>query len=298
VSDVLFFKLASHQLEDYWPLQVSSVFFFVIAGIEMLARKRRLTKLSRDQFTDMFYWLLMPQVRIASRLVAIALVVGLAFVFGVTYDAAYFEGYGPIARQPTWLIVIELLLLMDVSTYWTHRLFHTVPGLWRFHALHHSAHQVTWSTTGRVHPLNEMANYLSTVVPWALIGFPVNVVLPIAPAIIFFALFAHAEWSDTAFGPFSKIFVSPRLHRWHHTHSNEGGNKNFANVFAFWDRLFGTYYLPADRMPEVYGLDVDDVPQGYLAQLVYPFRKPAVEGAAAEVAAAREIGTSLRSDAP
>lgn len=298
MSDWLFVKLASHQLEDYWSLQLSSVAFFWFAGIEMLLRKRRLTKLTRDQFTDMFYWIMMPQVRIASRLVAIALVVGLAFVFGVTYDAAYFEGYGPIARQPTWLLVIELLLLMDVSTYWTHRLFHTVPGLWRYHALHHSPHQVTWSTTGRVHPLNEMANYLSTVVPWALIGFPVNVVLPVAPFIIFFALFAHSGL-NTAYGPFAKILVSPRFHSWHHTHSHEGGNKNFANVFAFWDRLFGTYYLPADRLPTEFGLDVDDVPQGYLGQLLYPWRKPAAAEQAVLAAAPRELAAQpLRSDAP
>jgi sterol desaturase/sphingolipid hydroxylase (fatty acid hydroxylase superfamily) len=293
----LFVKFARLQLADYWELQVSSVAFFWFCGLEMLLRKRRLTKLSRDQITDMFYWLLMPQVRIASRMVAVALVLGLAFMFGVTYDAAYLKGYGPIAHQPTWLIIVELLLLMDLSTYWTHRLFHTLPGLWRYHAPHHGAHRVTWSTTGRVHPLNEMANYLSTIVPWALIGFPVNLVLPVAPVVILFALCAHAEW-DTAYGPFSKILVSPRFHRWHHTHSHEGGNKNFANVFAFWDRLFGTYYLPADRRPTVLGLDLDDMPQGYFGQFMYPWRKPAAEEAASATAPRELAAQPLRSDAP
>jgi sterol desaturase/sphingolipid hydroxylase (fatty acid hydroxylase superfamily) len=221
----------------------------------------------------MFYWVMMPQVRVFSRMVAITLVLSLAFLFGIDHDAAYLEGFGPIARQPKVLLIVELLLLMDLATYWTHRLFHTLPFLWRFHALHHSAHQVTWSTTGRVHPINEMANYLATVVPFALVGFPVSVVLPVAPFVIAFAICAHADW-NTAYGPFSGLLVSPRFHRWHHTHSHEGGNKNFANVFAFWDRLFGTYYLPADRLPQQFGLDVDDVPQSYLGHLIYPFRKP------------------------
>src|SRR6185295_5726897 len=95
VSDWLFVKFARPQLADYWDLQLSSIAFFWICGIEMLLRKRRLMKLSRDQITDMFYWLLMPQVRIASRMVAVGLVLGLAMMLGVTYDAAYLEGYGP-----------------------------------------------------------------------------------------------------------------------------------------------------------------------------------------------------------
>jgi sterol desaturase/sphingolipid hydroxylase (fatty acid hydroxylase superfamily) len=286
VSDWLFVKLARHQLKDYWDLQLSSVAFFWLCAIEMVVR-RRFTRLAPERVTDMFYWVLMPQVRIASRMVAIALVLGLAVVFGVRHEAAYLEGFGPVARQPKVLIIAELLVLMDLATYWTHRMFHTVPGLWRYHALHHSAHQVTWSTTGRVHPLNELANFLATVVPFALVGFPISVVLPVAPFVIMFAICAHAEW-NTAYGPFAKILVSPRFHRWHHTHSHEGGNKNFANVFAIWDRLFGTYYLPADRLPQRFGLDVDDVPQGYLGQFLYPWRKAAVAAPRA-VDAPREL---------
>jgi sterol desaturase/sphingolipid hydroxylase (fatty acid hydroxylase superfamily) len=163
-------------------------------------------------------------------------------------------------------------VLMDLITYWAHRSFHTFPFLWRFHSLHHSAKYVRWSTTGRVHPLNELANYMVTVLPLALIGFPVNAVMPATPIVILFALFAHTQL-NVSFGPLSSIFVSPRFHRWHHTHSHEGGNKNFANVFSLWDRLFGTYYLPADRMPERFGLDVDDVPESYVGQLVYPWRR-------------------------
>jgi sterol desaturase/sphingolipid hydroxylase (fatty acid hydroxylase superfamily) len=83
---------------------------------------------------------------------------------------------------------------------------------------------------------------------------------------------AHTQW-DISFGPLSTVFVSPRFHHWHHTHSEEGGNKNFANVFSFWDRIFGTYYLPEGRSPEKFGLDIDDVPETYLGQLLYPWKR-------------------------
>jgi sterol desaturase/sphingolipid hydroxylase (fatty acid hydroxylase superfamily) len=182
------------------------------------------------------------------------------------------DGFGPLARQPTVLIIVELVVLMDFATYWAHRSFHAVPFLWRFHSLHHSATYVRWSTTGRVHPLNELANYIVTIVPFAVVGFPVNAVLPVMPIVIAYALFAHTQ-VNVSFGPLSSLFVSPRFHRWHHTHSYEGGNKNFANVFSLWDRLFGTYYLPQDRLPENFGLDTDDVPESYWRQLLYPWRK-------------------------
>jgi sterol desaturase/sphingolipid hydroxylase (fatty acid hydroxylase superfamily) len=186
------------------------------------------------------------------------------------------HGFGPVARQPHWLIVVELIVLMDLITYWAHRSFHAVPFLWRFHALHHSARYVRWSTTGRVHPINELINYLVTVLPLALVGFPVLAVMPATPIVILFALFAHTQ-VNVSFGPLSWLFVSPRFHHWHHTHSHEGGNKNFANVFSLWDRLFGTYYFPADRSPQVFGLDHEVVPENYLAQLAYPWRKQSAQ---------------------
>jgi sterol desaturase/sphingolipid hydroxylase (fatty acid hydroxylase superfamily) len=266
-------ELARLQVHDYWRLQLSFFGFFGNYATErFLLKQKLLAKLPPDVATDMFYWLFMPPLRMLARFLSVGVLILFALLLGSQVDPAMLRGFGPLSRQPTVLIVIELVVLMDLITYWAHRSFHTFPFLWRFHSLHHSAKYVRWSTTGRVHPLNELANYMVTVLPLALIGFPVNAVMPATPIVILFALFAHTQL-NVSFGPLSSIFVSPRFHRWHHTHSHEGGNKNFANVFSLWDRLFGTYYLPADRMPERFGLDVDDVPESYVGQLVYPWRR-------------------------
>jgi sterol desaturase/sphingolipid hydroxylase (fatty acid hydroxylase superfamily) len=132
------------------------------------------------------------------------------------------------------------------------------------------------------------------VVPLALVGFPVNVILPVSPFVIAFAICAHTQW-NFSYGPLSGILVSPRFHRWHHTHSHEGGDKNFANVFSFWDRLFGTYYFPQDRLPDRFGLDVDDVPTSYLGQFLYPWRKESITRAR-PVPHTRPIVDELRRD--
>ena len=49
-------------------------------------------------------------------------------------------------------------------------------------------------------------------------------------------------------------------------------NKNFAIHFPLIDRVFRTYYLPADEWPETMGLGEERFPQGYIRQFVYPFR--------------------------
>ena len=34
--------------------------------------------------------------------------------------------------------------------------------------------------------------------------------------------------------------------------------------------LFGTFHLPGDEWPEVYGIESNPVPEGYVKQLLYP----------------------------
>jgi sterol desaturase/sphingolipid hydroxylase (fatty acid hydroxylase superfamily) len=63
------------------------------------------------------------------------------------------------------------------------------------------------------------------------------------------------------------------FHRWHHTSEAEGLDKNFAGLFPFIDVAFGTFYLPSDRRAEKFGLAGESVPEGFVAQLLYPFRR-------------------------
>jgi sterol desaturase/sphingolipid hydroxylase (fatty acid hydroxylase superfamily) len=69
------------------------------------------------------------------------------------------------------------------------------------------------------------------------------------------------------------VIASPVFHRWHHTSEEEGLDKNFAGLFPFIDLAFGTFYMPEGRQPERFGIVRDDVPDGLVAQLAYPFRR-------------------------
>ena len=60
---------------------------------------------------------------------------------------------------------------------------------------------------------------------------------------------------------------------WHHTAQREALDRNFAIHLPLIDWIFGTYYLPREVWPEVYGIEGDPVPSGYVNQLVYPFAR-------------------------
>ena len=68
--------------------------------------------------------------------------------------------------------------------------------------------------------------------------------------------------------------ATPRFHHWHHGIEEEAIDKNFAIHFPLLDRLFGTFHMPPGRWPEGYGVP-EQVPRGYVRQLLYPFRRKA-----------------------
>lgn len=179
-----------------------------------------------------------------------------------------------VTSQPTWLQAFELLFLGDLLGYWSHRAFHRLGPLWRFHAVHHSSKQVDWLASARVHPLNDVAQNVVISLPLALLGFSGAALASFAPILTLYALMLHANLSWT-FGPVGQILASPVFHRWHHTTEAAAIDTNFAGLFSCIDRLFGTYYMPAGVQPTEFGLLSDTVPDNLWGQLRFPFRRAA-----------------------
>ena len=55
--------------------------------------------------------------------------------------------------QIVFLYTIALFVVSDFTRYWLHRFLHTIPVLWEFHKVHHSAKVLTPITFYRVHPV-------------------------------------------------------------------------------------------------------------------------------------------------
>lgn len=181
-------------------------------------------------------------------------------------------------------------VLAELFAYWAHRWMHAVPLLWRFHAIHHSPARVYWLNAARSHPGEHVFRGFLSGIPLAVAGAPAEVLAYVMVISRMAGLFQHAN-VDFALGPFGWIFSIGELHRWHHSAKKIEADHNFGDTFIFWDSVFGTRYLPADRpAPEEVGLEgLESFPRSFAAQMVAPFRYSAIER---ESRLAREPGAS------
>jgi sterol desaturase/sphingolipid hydroxylase (fatty acid hydroxylase superfamily) len=235
----------------------------------------------REVATDLCYWFIIP---LFARYLRIGLLVmGAAFLFGITTAeglvAFYDDGHGPLAQLPLWLQAVIFLVGSDVMMYWIHRGFHR-PAMWKYHAVHHSSEELDWISAARFHPINIFLGGVLTDVVLLLAGISPTVLVFLGPFTIAHSAFVHANLNWTL-GPFRYVLAGPVFHRWHHTAAEQGGDKNFAATFPVLDLLFGTFYMPKQRLPEAYGIADKTFPPGFAAQMIYPFRsEPAPPSAA------------------
>lgn len=175
-----------------------------------------------------------------------------------------------IASQPVVVQVIEIMVFTDLVQYWVHRLFHRIPFLWRFHVLHHSAQVLDWLAAARFHLVEIVCLRSLTVIPMYVLGFSEVALYAYLVIVFFVSSGLHSNFRlNLEF--LRNWVVIPRYHHWHHAIEKEAVDKNFAGHFPFFDRIFGTYYLPADgRWPSGYGV-AESVPRGFFQQLFFPF---------------------------
>jgi sterol desaturase/sphingolipid hydroxylase (fatty acid hydroxylase superfamily) len=176
-----------------------------------------------------------------------------------------------VQAQPVVLQFVEVMIVADLGEYAIHRLFHAVPYLWRFHAIHHSSIHLDWIAGSRLHLVDVVITRGFTLMPIVLLGFAPPAVYAYVVFVSFHAVFIHANVRFRG-GWVERVLVMPRFHHWHHSAAPEAIDKNFAVHMPWIDRLFGTYHMPENRWPEDYGIAGDPVPEGYLAQLTDPFK--------------------------
>jgi sterol desaturase/sphingolipid hydroxylase (fatty acid hydroxylase superfamily) len=174
------------------------------------------------------------------------------------------------------------------AAYWTdHWLMHRVPFLWRFHKIHHQAESLSLLTNYRVHPfeavlfINIQALFFGITgasleralgggaSPWTLGGS--NVL-----AMLFAVGLNHLQHSHLwiTFGPrWGKVLLGPAHHQIHHSADPDHFGRNLGSSFALFDRLFGTFHMPAPRRERLrFGVDDGETaPHGLRAALVGPF---------------------------
>ncbi len=262
----------AHESRD-WGIFFGLDFFAVnmvatglmFAPIERLLPRHSAQRLFRPEWQeDLFYYL------ISSMMVQLITFLALA-------PSTYINGHwgwldntrAGLAGLP-WLVQFAMaMLLTDIVQYWFHRLFHRIPFLWGFHAVHHSAKSMDWLAGARMHFVEIVLLRGITSLPLLTLGFLPSVMQAYVAMVYIYASLVHANLRGD-FNRLGHFVVVPRFHHWHHAIEDEGIDKNFAIHFPLLDRIFGTFYFPESKWPTGYGVP-EAVPKGYLRQLRYPF---------------------------
>jgi len=134
-------------------------------------------------------------------------------------------------------------LLLDLFNYIMHRLFHSVPPLWRLHLIHHADPEIDVSTAVRHHPFEDFVGYAPVVLLAVAFGVPLAAISAYTLANSLVANIHHGNIRFPALlERVAAIFlVTPNVHRIHHSVDVSEGNSNFGAIFTVWDRLFGTF---------------------------------------------------------
>ena len=178
------------------------------------------------------------------------------------------------------------VLLLDLTKYAIHCAFHSVSFLWRVHQVHHSDPDFDVSTAARVHPIEiilTQASYFAVIV---VFGLPVAGVLAAELMSGFQSFFGHANASLPGWveRPLRRLFVTPDMHRIHHSEELEDQFSNFGDSLPFWDYLFRTYRAEpaAGREAMVVGLRgyQNDASLGLGFMLAQPFLRERKEQSA------------------
>ncbi|MBM3845942.1 MAG: sterol desaturase family protein [Verrucomicrobia bacterium] len=175
---------------------------------------------------------------LASRLISPAGALGFAW-----FAERQQWGLLNIFHIPSWAGIPATILLLDLGIYFQHRWMHSMPGLWRFHRMHHSDTHLDVTSGVRFHPV-EMA------VSMGLKGVMILVLGASATGVFLFEILLNAtslfNHSNARLpGGIDRILrwiiVTPDFHRVHHSANPKETDSNFGFNLAIWDRIFGTY---------------------------------------------------------
>jgi sterol desaturase/sphingolipid hydroxylase (fatty acid hydroxylase superfamily) len=173
--------------------------------------------------------------------------------------------------------VVFTVVFLDWMAYYLHRIYHAVPFLWNIHRVHHTDTEVESTTGLRFHPLEQVATTLWKGFFIVLLGAPFSGVFIYEVLLLASILFNHTnarlpKWME----PLVRLlFVTPDMHRVHHSSEPKETNSNFGFIFSFWDRALMTYQSDSRKGQEgiVLGLEVyrEAGDQGLTNLLKQPF---------------------------
>lgn len=259
---------ASPHLGLDWFLSSLFLWALLFVPLERLAPLRREQRVLRPAWTTDLGWFFASHVAVqVLSLVVMWPATTLAPRLAIPALSAVVVGW------PTVVQLAAIVLVADVTQYWTHRAFHEVPLLWRVHRVHHSSTTMDWLAGSRLHLVDVVVTRALVLLPLAVLGFTPAAIYAYLTFVSIHAVFIHANFAPRA-RCLERVLVMPHFHHWHHADAPEAVNRNYAVHLPWLDHVFGTAYAPP-AWPGTYGLVGETAPAGVAAQLLWPFRRQA-----------------------
>jgi sterol desaturase/sphingolipid hydroxylase (fatty acid hydroxylase superfamily) len=161
---------------------------------------------------------------------------------------------GPVAVVA---FTVCMALAYDFAKFLAHYLSHKLPLLWEFHKVHHSVEVMTPISNFRAHPVDILFDrFLRLLLTGAVVGaFSYRFADRIEElTLLNFSLLSFVFYLTNllrhshvrlGFGPYlSYVLSSPFMHQLHHSSEGRHFDKNFGQMFSFWDYLAGCLYIP------------------------------------------------------
>jgi sterol desaturase/sphingolipid hydroxylase (fatty acid hydroxylase superfamily) len=151
------------------------------------------------------------------------------------------------------LLYIIAFFALDLTGYLVHRIDHEFNFFWNAHIIHHSSEDFNLACALRQSISTFVRLFTIFLLPAALLGVPTQVIAVVAPLHLFAQFWYHTQHIDRM-GWLEKIIVTPSHHRVHHAINPEYLDKNYGQIFIFWDKWFGTYQEELPDVKPVYGI--------------------------------------------
>lgn len=184
-------------------------------------------------------------VGLAERLINLFITIGFYSLFVYVYS-----NFALFHIPNHWAVWVFILLATDLVWYWYHRLGHEINIFWAAHIVHHHSEEFNYTVSARITVFQAIIRNVF----WCL--------LPLAgfhPDMVFATLIIHGAYSFFThtqligkLGWLEYIFITPSHHGVHHASNEKYLNKNYGDLFVFWDKLFGTFQKEEEK--PVYGL--------------------------------------------
>ena len=213
----------------YWLIASIAFLIILLLTFEAVFAKKRKIRIYNfsDSFTNLYCGVL-------ERVFDLIFSILILFLFDYIHrNFAIIEFSFSI---PIWILG---LFVTDFIAYWFHRLSHQVNFLWAAHIVHHQSEELNITTVFRVSFFAVVFRALFFV--WmALAGFDVFTIVTTSLFLGLYQLFTHSRIVGKL-GILEYFMTTPSHHRVHHGRNEKYMDKNYAHIFIFWDRLFGTF---------------------------------------------------------